>query len=167
MSVGLGSEARSLESTVGSQVFEPRIVGFLCNWCTYAGADLAGTSRMQYPTNLRAIRVMCSGSVDPELILEAFREGADAVFIGGCHPGDCHYQSGNYKTLKRVMMLKRLLEQLGLKEERLRLEWISAAEGAKFAQVVREYTEQIRALGPRPVKSEARSPKVEVGKHHV
>jgi F420-non-reducing hydrogenase iron-sulfur subunit len=166
MSASLMSEVHGPKSKVQSPVFEPRIVGFLCNWCTYAGADLAGTSRMQYPTNMRTIRVMCSGSVDPELVLEAFRDGADAVFIGGCPPGDCHYQSGNYKTLKRVMMLKRLLEQLGIEEERLRLEWISAAEGAKFAQVVREYTEQIRALGPRRAKSEARSPKAEVGKHN-
>jgi len=157
VSGNLASEVRGPKSTVDSTVFEPRIVAFLCNWCTYAGADLAGTSRMQYPTNMRTIRVMCSGSVDPELILEAFREGADAVFIGGCHPGDCHYQSGNYKTLKRVMMLKRLLEQLGIKEERLRLEWISAAEGAKFAQVVREYTEQIRNLGP--LRSRDQTPK--------
>jgi F420-non-reducing hydrogenase iron-sulfur subunit len=131
-----------------SEGFEPRIVGFLCNWCTYAGADLAGTSRLQYPTNMRAIRVMCSGSVDPALVLQAFRDGADAVFIGGCHPGDCHYQSGNYKALKRTMMVRNLMKQLGIEEERLRLEWISAAEGAKFAQVVREYTERIRHLGP-------------------
>ena len=128
--------------------FEPRIIAFLCNWCTYAGADLAGTSRMQYPPNTRTIRVMCSGAVDPTLVLEAFRDGADAVLIGGCHPGDCHYQSGNYKTQKRVFLLKGLMKQLGIEEERLRLEWISAAEGAKFADTVREYTEQIRSLGP-------------------
>ncbi len=128
--------------------FEPRIIAFLCNWCTYAGADLAGTSRMQYPPNTRTIRVMCSGAVDPTLVLEAFRDGADAVLIGGCHPGDCHYQSGNYKTQKRVFLLKGLMRQLGIEDERLRLEWISAAEGAKFADTVREYTEQIRALGP-------------------
>jgi len=128
--------------------FEPRIIAFLCNWCTYAGADLAGTSRMQYPPNTRTIRVMCSGAVDPTLVLEAFRDGADAVLIGGCHPGDCHYQSGNYKTQKRVFLLKGLMKQLGIEEERLRLEWISAAEGAKFADTVREYTELIRALGP-------------------
>jgi F420-non-reducing hydrogenase iron-sulfur subunit len=97
---------------------------------------------------MRAIRVMCSGSVDPTLVLEAFRDGADAVFIGGCHPGDCHYQNGNYKTLKRVLLLKGLMRQLGIEEERLRLEWISAAEGAKFAQVMHDYTEQIKALGP-------------------
>jgi F420-non-reducing hydrogenase iron-sulfur subunit len=136
------------DPTSASDGFEPKIVGFLCNWCTYAGADLAGTSRLPYPANMRAIRVMCSGSVEPELILDAFRQGADAVFIGGCHPGDCHYQSGNYKTLKRTMMFKRLMKQLGFEEDRLRLEWISAAEGVKFAQVVREYTERIRALGP-------------------
>ncbi len=128
--------------------FEPRIIAFLCNWCTYAGADLAGTSRIQYPPNTRTIRVMCSGAVDPTLVLEAFRDGADGVLIGGCHPGDCHYQSGNYKTQKRVFLLKHLMRQLGIEEERLRLEWISAAEGAKFADTVREYTEQIRALGP-------------------
>ena len=128
--------------------FEPRIIAFLCNWCTYAGADLAGTSRMQYPPNTRTIRVMCSGAVDPTLVLEAFRDGADAVLIGGCHPGDCHYQSGNYKTQKRVFLLKGLMRQLGIEEERLRLEWISAAEGQKFADTVREYTEQVRSLGP-------------------
>ena len=121
--------------------FEPRIIAFLCNWCTYAGADLAGTSRMQYPPNTRTIRVMCSGAVDPTLVLEAFRDGADAVLIGGCHPGDCHYQSGNYKTQKRVFLLKGLMRQLGIEEERLRLEWISAAEGQKFADTVYEYTE--------------------------
>ena len=128
--------------------YEPRIVGFLCNWCTYAGADLAGTSRLQYPPNMRAIRVMCSGAVDPTLVLEAFRGGADAVLIGGCHPGDCHYQNGNYKTLKRVLLLKGLMRDLGIEEERLRLEWISAAEGAKFAKVMQEFTEQMRAMGP-------------------
>ncbi len=128
--------------------FEPRIIAFLCNWCTYAGADLAGTSRMQYPPNTRTIRVMCSGAVDPTLVLEAFRDGADAVLIGGCHPGDCHYQSGNYKTQKRVFLLKGLMRQLGIEEERLRLEWISAAEGQKFADTVREYTDQVKVLGP-------------------
>jgi F420-non-reducing hydrogenase iron-sulfur subunit len=164
------SEARSQKSEVRTagtgQAFEPRIVGFLCNWCTYAGADLAGTSRLQYPANMRAIRVMCSGSVEPSLVLEAFRDGADAVFIGGCHPGDCHYQSGNYKTLKRTMMLKRLMQQLGIEEGRLRLEWISAAEGAKFAQVVREYTDQMRSLGPLGARPEVRSPKSEIGRHN-
>jgi len=128
--------------------FEPRIIAFLCNWCTYAGADLAGTSRLQYPPNTRTIRVMCSGAVDPSLVLEAFRDGADGVLIGGCHPGDCHYQNGNYKTRKRVALLRGLMKQLGIEEERLRLEWISAAEGAKFADTVREFTAQVRSLGP-------------------
>ncbi len=137
--------------------FEPRIIAFLCNWCTYAGADLAGTSRLQYPPNTRTIRVMCSGAVDPSLVLEAFRDGADGVLIGGCHPGDCHYQSGNYKTQKRVFLLKGLMRQLGIEEERLRLEWISAAEGAKFADTVREFTAQIRALGPLNAPATAES----------
>ena len=150
------SETRRSELGVRSP-FEPRIIAFLCNWCTYAGADLAGTSRMQYPPNTRTIRVMCSGAVDPTLVLEAFRDGADAVLIGGCHPGDCHYQNGNYKTRKRVFLLKGLMQQLGIEEERLRLEWISAAEGAKFADTVREYTEQIRSLGPLRSSSSAAS----------
>jgi len=130
--------------------FEPKIIGFCCNWCAYAGADLAGISRIQYPPNLRMIRVMCSGSVDPEHILEAFSKGADGVFIGGCHPGDCHYMTGNYKTMRKVMLTKRLLSQLGLEAERLRLEWVSAAEGQRFAQVVTDFTEEIRRLGPNP-----------------
>lgn len=128
--------------------FEPKIIGFCCNWCSYAGADLAGVSRLQYPPNLRMIRVMCSGSVSPEHILEAFRQGADGVFIGGCHPGDCHYMSGNYKTRRKVSLLKKLLSQFGLEPERLRLEWVSAAEGQRFAQVIGDFTEEVRKLGP-------------------
>jgi len=128
--------------------FEPKIIGFCCNWCSYAGADLAGVSRLQYPPNLRMIRVMCSGSVSPEHILEAFRQGADGVFIGGCHPGDCHYMSGNHKTRRKVSLLKKLLSQFGLEPERLRLEWVSAAEGQRFAQVITEFTEEIKKLGP-------------------
>jgi len=135
--------------------FEPKIVGFCCNWCAYAGADLAGIGRMQYPPNLRMIRVMCSGSVDPEHILEAFRSGADGVFIGGCHPGDCHYISGNYKTMRKVMLAKRLIRDLGLEPERLRLEWVSAAEGQRFCRVVTDMVEQIRQLGPNPWKGAA------------
>lgn len=130
--------------------FEPRIVGFCCNWCAYAGADLAGIGRMQYPPNLRMIRVMCSGSVEPEHILEAFREGADGVFIGGCHFGDCHYESGNYKTLRKVLLTRKLLSQLGLEPQRLRLEWVSAAEGQRFSQVVTDLVEEIKRLGPNP-----------------
>jgi len=132
--------------------FEPKIIGFCCNWCAYAGADLAGINRIQYPSNLRMIRVMCSGSVDPEHILEAFRKGADGVFIGGCHLGDCHYMTGNYKTMRKVMLIKSLLPQLGLEPERLKLAWVSAAEGRRFGQVVTDFTEEIRRLGPNPRK---------------
>lgn len=132
--------------------FEPTIVGFLCNWCAYPGADLAGISRIQYPPNMRIIRVMCSGSVDPASILEAFRVGADGVLVAGCHPGDCHYISGNYKTQRRIALLKRLLEQLGLEPERLRLEWISSPEGRKFAKVMTELVEELRKLGPSPLR---------------
>ncbi len=128
--------------------FEPRIVGFLCNWCSYTGADLAGTSRMKSAPNLRIIRVMCSGRVDPSFILRAFRLGADGVLVAGCHPGDCHYQEGNFKALRRVLLLKRILREFGVDERRLRLEWISAAEGEKFAKVTNEFTEEVRALGP-------------------
>lgn len=128
--------------------FEPRIVGFLCKWCTYTGADLAGTSRMKYPPNLIPIRVMCSGRVDPTFILTAFAKGADGVLIGGCHPGDCHYLEGNYKTLARARMLAKLLEQYGIEKERFQLHWVSAAEGKKFVEVVTNMTEEVRDLGP-------------------
>jgi len=128
--------------------FEPRIVGFLCNWCSYTGADLAGTSRKKYAPNVRVIRVMCSGRVEPSFVLKAFREGADGVLILGCHPGDCHYAEGNYKTMRRYPLLKKVLKQFGLEENRIRLDWVSASEGDKFAQVVNEMTEQVRKLGP-------------------
>jgi len=128
--------------------FNPTIVGFACNWCCYAGADLAGTSRMKYPANLRLIRVMCSGRIDPQFILKAFKDGADGVFIGGCHPGDCHYVSGNYKTEKRVFLLKGLLSGLGIEPERLELNWVSASEGRRFADAVTAFTARIRQLGP-------------------
>jgi len=134
--------------------FEPRIVGFLCNWCSYAGADLAGVSRFQYPTNLRVIRVMCSGRVHPAHILEAFRSGADGVLVAGCHPpNDCHYISGNLKAKRRVTMLKKLMEQMGMDPDRLRLEWVSAAEGEKFARVVTEFTNMLKEKGPSPLKA--------------
>ena len=132
--------------------FEPKIIGFLCNWCAYLGADLAGTSRIQYPTNLRTIRVMCSGRVDPGFILKAFAEGADGVFIGGCHLGQCHYVAGNYSADRRVNMLYDLLEDLGIEKERLLLKWISAAEGKLFAAVIQEFTETLEKLGPSPLK---------------
>jgi len=135
-----------------TEEFEPKIVGFLCNWCSYAGADLAGVSRIQYPPNLRIIRVMCSGRIDPAFILEAFRSGADGVLISGCHPGDCHYIAGNYKAQRRGILLKRLLEQFGVEPQRLRIEFVSASEGAKFAAVVKEMVEDIKKLGPSPLK---------------
>jgi F420-non-reducing hydrogenase iron-sulfur subunit len=134
-----------------SKEFEPNILGFLCNWCSYAGADLAGTSRMKYPTNLKSIRVMCSGRVDPAFVLEAFRKGIDGVLIAGCHPGDCHYQSGNYKTNRRVKLLKKLLEELGIDPKRVRFEYVSASEGQKFASVVTDFVAEIKKLGPNPL----------------
>ena len=130
--------------------FEPRILGFACNWCTYAGADLAGTSRLQYPPNIKIIRIMCTGRITPHFILAAFGKGADGILIGGCHPGDCHYIEGNYKAMRRVDLTKKLLNQFGIEPERLRLEWISASEGARFAQVVTEFTNQIKKIGPLP-----------------
>jgi F420-non-reducing hydrogenase iron-sulfur subunit len=136
------------------QEFEPKIVGFLCNWCSYAGADLAGVSRIQYPTSIRIIRVMCSGRVDPAFVLEAFKNGADGVLVAGCHlPSDCHYLSGNFKAQRRIMLLKKVLEQFGIEPERLRLEWVSASEGDKFATIIKDMTEQIKKLGPSPLKA--------------
>jgi F420-non-reducing hydrogenase iron-sulfur subunit len=137
-----------------SQTFEPKIIAFLCNWCTYAGADLAGTSRIQYPTNIRIIRMMCSGSLDPTYVLKVLLEGADGVLIGGCHPGDCHYISGNLKARRRVAILKSVLADAGIEPERVWLRWISASEGAYFAKTVKEMVERIRELGPNPFKLE-------------
>jgi F420-non-reducing hydrogenase iron-sulfur subunit len=128
--------------------WQPRIVAFFCNWCTYTAADLAGVSRMKYAPNVRVIRLMCSGRVDPQFILAALARGADGVLLGGCHLGDCHYAEGNYKTLRRFELLKRMLRDMGVEEQRVRLEWISAAEGDKVRSVVNEMVEQVRALGP-------------------
>ncbi len=128
--------------------WQPRIVAFFCNWCTYTAADLAGVSRLKYAANIRVIRLMCSGRVDPQFILEALARGADGVLIGGCHPGDCHYVEGNYKMLRRYELLKRVLKDMGIAPERVRLEWISAAEGEKVRRVVNEMVEQVRKLGP-------------------
>lgn len=128
--------------------FEPKIVGFLCNWCSYTGADLAGTSRMKYPANMTGIRVMCSGRVDPGFILDAFRYGADGVLVCGCHPGDCHYVDGNHKCMRRIPLTTRVLRDMGIDPMRLRLEWVSASEGQRFQEVVNSFTEQIRSLGP-------------------
>ena len=132
--------------------YEPRIVAFFCNWCTYLAADLAGTSRMKYAPNARVIRVMCSGRVDPQFVMEAFANGADGVLIGGCHFGDCHYESGNHKALRRFLLLKRVLVGMGIEEERIRLEWISAAEADKLRDVMTEMVVQLKALGPLQVE---------------
>jgi coenzyme F420-reducing hydrogenase delta subunit len=129
--------------------FSPRLIAFLCNWCSYGGADLAGVSRLQYPPNIRVVRVMCSGRVDPAFILKAFFDGADGVLVGGCHPGDCHYIKGNYYAERRIKITQRLLDILGIGRERLRLEWVSAAEGTKFAAVVNDFTSRLQELGPR------------------
>ncbi len=128
--------------------YEPVIIGFLCNWCSYRAADLAGTARLRYAPNLRPIRVMCSGRVEPELVLKAFEKGADGVLIAGCHPGECHYSEGNMKTLRRFLLLKRLLAQFGLEEERLQLLWASASEGQKLADTVNKMVAELRLLGP-------------------
>ena len=132
--------------------FEPRIIAFLCNWCTYTGADLAGTSRLRYPPNIRVIRLMCSGALDPVYVLKALLEGADGVLIGGCHPGDCHYVSGNYKARRRVAILKEILTQMGFDQDRVWLRWISASEGRLFADTVEEMVTALRAKGPNPLK---------------
>ncbi|MCS6902959.1 MAG: hydrogenase iron-sulfur subunit [Candidatus Bipolaricaulota bacterium] len=131
-----------------SEQWEPRVVAFFCTWCTYTAADLAGISRMAYAPNARIVRVMCSGRIDPQFVLKALADGADGVLIGGCHPGDCHYQSGNYKALRRYTLLKRVLTEMGIEPERVRLEWISASEGDRVQKVMNEMAEQIRRLGP-------------------
>lgn len=128
--------------------FEPRIVAFFCNWCTYLAADLAGTTRLTYAPNICVVRVMCSGRIDPQFVLDAFAKGADGVLIGGCHPGDCHYESGNYKTLRRFHLLRRTLRAMGIEEERFRLEWLSASEAEPLRVVVNGMVEKVRALGP-------------------
>jgi F420-non-reducing hydrogenase iron-sulfur subunit len=130
--------------------FEPRIVAFFCNWCTYLAADLAGTSRIKYLPNAEVVRVMCSGRIDVQFVLKAFAKGADGVLIGGCHPGDCHYQEGNYKCLRRFRLVQRLLKQMGIEQERLRLEWISAAEGDRVRMVINDMVESLKRLGPAP-----------------
>ena len=133
--------------------FDPRILVFTCNWCSYAGADLAGTSRLQYPPNARVIRTMCSGRIEPVFVLEALRDGADGVIVTGCHPGDCHYVKGNFRAEKRFNFLKMALKLIGVEEDRVRLAWISAGEGEKFSLLIRDMTDKIRELGPNPFKS--------------
>jgi F420-non-reducing hydrogenase iron-sulfur subunit len=133
---------------------EPRVIVFACNWCAYAGADLAGVSRMEYPYNVRLIRTMCSGRLDPGFVLRAFEKGADGVLVLGCHPGDCQYIEGNLKAEKRVEMLRSLLRALGMDEERLRLRWVSASEGARFAAIIREFVEDLKSKGPSVLRKE-------------
>ncbi len=131
-----------------SENFEPRIAAFFCNWCTYGGADLAGVSRLQYPPNIRAVRIPCTGRMNPNFILQAFRLGADGVWVSGCHPGDCHYIAGNMFARRRFAVMKNLLEYVGLEPERLQFSWISSAEASKFQQTVTEVTAAVKALGP-------------------
>jgi F420-non-reducing hydrogenase iron-sulfur subunit len=134
------------------QAFEPTLIAFVCNWCTYTAADLAGTSRLGYPSNVRLVRVMCTGMVDPKFVIKALLEGADAVLISGCHPGDCHYINGNFKARRRIKLLKTILPQFGFDEKRLKLTWIGASDGIQFAETIRAMTADVKALGP----SEAR-----------
>ena len=140
-----------MSTTDRNNDFSPRIIAFLCRWCSYAGADLAGVSRMTYPPNAVPIRVNCSGRIDAKMIISALEKGADGVLIGGCHPGDCHYVSGNYKTRRRVTLLKQALTAVGIDDRRVRLEWISASEGAKFQATLTSFINEIRELGPSPV----------------
>ncbi len=145
-------ETSTTDRAAAPAQFEPKIVAFFCNWCTYLAADLAGTTRMKYAPNVRVVRVMCSGRIDPQFVLDAFAKGADGVLIGGCHPGDCHYESGNYKTLRRYHLLRRVLHELGIEDERFRLEWISASEAEPLRGVVNDMVEKVRALGPLHVE---------------
>jgi F420-non-reducing hydrogenase iron-sulfur subunit len=139
------------EDKVAIGSFEPRLLAFCCNWCSYAGADLAGVSRLQYPPNIRIIRVMCSGRIEPQFVLRALELGADGVMVAGCHPGDCHYISGNIKAEARMKMLNKLLEIMGIDTRRVRLEWISASEGPKFANTIKEFVAELKELGPNPL----------------
>jgi F420-non-reducing hydrogenase iron-sulfur subunit len=135
------------------ETFEPKIVGFLCNWCSYAGADKAGTAQIPYPSNVDVIKVMCSGRVDPQFVMKAFEKGADGVIILACHPGDCHYKEGNYRAAQRYWMLIRLLKQMGIEEERCRFDYVSAGEGDKFVKVITEMVETVRGLGPLSINT--------------
>jgi F420-non-reducing hydrogenase iron-sulfur subunit len=162
-----GHETAAPATEAGEGEFQPKIIAFCCNWCSYAGADLAGVSRLQMPTNFLVIRAMCSARVDPEFVLRAFAKGADGVLVLGCHPADCHYIGGNYRTRRRIALLKMLLEQYGLDPNRLQLEWVSASEGVKFQATIKEFTEKIRELGPNPLKeAEKEDPRGEGASHH-
>lgn len=148
---------------MGKGGWEPKILAFLCNWCSYAGADLAGTSRIQYPSNVRVIRVPCSGRINPLFILKALQQGVDGVLVSGCHPGDCHYQIGNYLGRRKSSSLMRFLDYLGIDEGRVQFSWVSAAEGTKFAQVIKEVSEEIRKLGPSKKFVKRIEPITEIG----
>ncbi|UCE36741.1 MAG: hydrogenase iron-sulfur subunit [Thermoplasmata archaeon] len=145
-------EEGAAEGVTQEEEFEPLILAICCNWCSYTGADLAGTSRLQYPHNIRIIRVMCSGMVHPNLVIDALSKGADGVLMCGCHPGDCHYLEGNLKAEKRADALFLMLEDLGIEPERYRLEWVSASEGQRFAELMKDFTDTIKSLGPSPYK---------------
>jgi len=157
MSSNEQSQSGNQGETASTDAFEPLVLAFCCNWCSYAGADLAGISRLQYPTNLRIIRVMCSGMVHPNLVLDALTKGADGVLICGCHIGDCHYLQGNVTAEKRSSAIALMLQDFGIEEQRFRLEWVSASEGPRFAQVVTEFVEAVRKLGPSPYKPQAQA----------
>jgi coenzyme F420-reducing hydrogenase delta subunit len=146
----VAQEVIAKKSDVAEQTgeWEPKIIGFLCNWCTYAGADLAGSSRLKYPANMRVVRVPCSGRVDPQFVLKALERGYDGVLVSGCHPGDCHYSKGNYYARRRLMLIQKFLQFMGIEAERFHFDWISAAEGQKFAETVTTFTEQIKKVGP-------------------
>jgi coenzyme F420-reducing hydrogenase delta subunit len=144
--------ANPVETEEKMEDFEPVVVAFVCNWCTYTAADLAGTSRLSYPKNVRLIRVMCTGMVDPQYVIKALLEGADGVLVSGCHPGDCHYINGNYKARRRIKLLKEILPQFGFEPERLRLTWIGASDGIQFAEIMRELVKELKALGPSQAK---------------
>ena len=147
----MSSAAPKAESPADAEDFEPKIIVFCCNWCSYAGADLAGVSRLQMPPHFRVIRVMCSARVDPEFVLRAFQKGADGVLVAGCHPADCHYIGGNYRTRRRIALLRILLQQFGFDPDRLRLEWISAGEGEKFQKTIVDFTDTVKEIGPSPI----------------
>lgn len=144
-------EVRRVEK---QDMFRPRIIAFLCNWCSYTGADLAGVSRLQMPPHFRVIRVMCSSRVDPVFLIQAYLGGADGILVEGCHPGDCHYEKGNYHARRRFAVTRKVFEELGLETRRLRLSWVSASEGPRFQQVITDFTEMIRELGPNPARTE-------------
>jgi len=152
---GLSGQSQAATSEEITEEWKPKILVFCCNWCSYAGADLAGVSRLQMPTSFRVIRTMCSARVDPEFVLRAFQKGADGILVAGCHPADCHYIGGNYRTRRRIALLRMLLKQFGLSKERLRLEWVSAGEGERFQQMIIEFDKKIHELGPSPVKESA------------